>query len=134
MLSFVLKEAGDDIGYEDQYPIEPVVVTIGNYIGKTSFVSLGPRNAYVHYLLSCAAYVDVFMDMSAYLSLSRLGNDMQGSSQGRGGKSSADLLWLAPLSRARCRCYLMRGEGSSLDTHVPVYEVSPASVRLGGEG
>ncbi|PHJ19894.1 coatomer gamma 2-subunit protein [Cystoisospora suis] len=32
VLSFVLKEAGDDIGYEDQYPIEPVVISIGNYI------------------------------------------------------------------------------------------------------
>ncbi|KFH17057.1 putative coatomer gamma 2-subunit protein [Toxoplasma gondii MAS] len=32
VLSYILKEAGDDIGYEDEYPVEPVVVTIGNYI------------------------------------------------------------------------------------------------------
>ncbi|PFH37395.1 putative coatomer gamma 2-subunit protein [Besnoitia besnoiti] len=32
VLTYVLKEAGDDIGYEDEYPVEPVVVTIGNYI------------------------------------------------------------------------------------------------------
>ncbi|CBZ53640.1 putative coatomer gamma 2-subunit protein [Neospora caninum Liverpool] len=31
-LSYILKEAGDDIGYEDEYPVEPVVVTIGSYI------------------------------------------------------------------------------------------------------
>lgn len=60
VLSFVLKEAGDDIGYEDQYPIEPVVMAIGNYIGKCMHHIPIPRTCHQRHLQR-QLYVEIYL-------------------------------------------------------------------------